>query len=173
MGTEDDIAALLPNAPPPGPGRRAAAIEQAMRTFDAAHDARARLAREPRPERSNPWWSSLGQPYAGALAAAASLALIALPVAWISFGDQGGEPARETVGSGAANATLDESFAEPSRPPSPPAPATEPQTGVAQERAPPSPDARTAIPAAPPPPPTAFAEAAPVVALARPAEPSA
>jgi hypothetical protein len=178
MGTEDDIAALLPNAPPPGPGRRAAAIEQAMRTFDAAHDARARPAREPRPQRSSPWWSSLGQPYAGALAAAASLALIALPVAWISFGDRSGEPPSETVESGAANATLDEAFAEPSRPPSPQAPSTPataaaPQNGVAQERASPPPDSRTAIAAVPPPPPTAFAEAAPVVALTRPAEPSA
>lgn len=174
MGTEDDIAALLPNAPRPGPGRRATAIEQAMHSFDAAHDPRGRPVREPHPARSHPWWSSLGQPYAGALAAAASLALIALPVAWISFGDPGGEPARETVESGAANATLDEAFAEPSRAPSPQAPpASAPPAGATQERAAPPPGPRTAIAAVPPPPPTAFAEAAPVVALARPAEPSA
>lgn len=168
MGTEDDIAALLPTAPPPAPARRSAAIEQAMQRFDAAGQERHRAAGEPRRGRSAPWWSSLGQPYAGALAAAASLALVALPVAWISLGDPfdagRGDPT-EAVDPGTANAVVAEASADRTRATAPPAGAAQTTPRQKEARAPG--DAPKEVVAAPAPAPMEFADVAPSPALER------
>ena len=86
MAADDDIAAFLPKPPPPAPARRTAAIDQALHVFDRRGDALGAPG-SARPARSPPWWSSLGRPYAGPLVAAASIALIGIPVAWNALSD--------------------------------------------------------------------------------------
>jgi tetratricopeptide (TPR) repeat protein len=80
MAIHDDIAASLPDPPPPAPARRAAAIEQALRRFDGAAQ-HAAPAPSDRPQ-SKPWLSPSGRRYAGALASIALVALIGAPLAW-------------------------------------------------------------------------------------------
>lgn len=79
---DDDIAAALPRPPHPAPARREAAIAAAMRRFDGVGEPDAAPSR-PVPAAS---WSR--RPYIGALAGAALVALMALPLAWTSFDDR-------------------------------------------------------------------------------------
>ena len=94
MAPDDDIAAALPDPPPPRSARREVAIGEAMRRFDAAGDGPAlgarpfdtdRAAVSPKPRRG---WS--GRPQFAALAGVALVVSIGLPV-WIS-GDHGLSP---------------------------------------------------------------------------------
>jgi hypothetical protein len=88
MSTDDDIAAALPKPPPPAPARREAAIGEALRRFDAGGEASPTSAG---PERAKPkprWWTALGRPQTGVLVSAALVALIGLPVAWVSLTPQ-------------------------------------------------------------------------------------
>jgi hypothetical protein len=80
---EDEISAALPRPPPASPARREAAIAAAMRRFDGVEAA----------EPAAPAWTR--RPYLGALAGAALVALIALPLAWTSFDEQPYRDARK------------------------------------------------------------------------------
>ena len=86
MDRDEDIAAFLPRPPMPAPARRGAAIAEALRRFDGGEAAPAAgPAREP--ARS---WAR--RPYAGALAGAALVVLIGLPLAWVSFPEPAAGP---------------------------------------------------------------------------------
>jgi hypothetical protein len=127
MGGDDDIAAALPRPPHPAPARREAAIAAALRRFDGA-EARPAAAGE----RSRPaaWWPRPGRPFAGALAAAALVAVVGVPWAWQSFDDYAAQergappPAAQAPPSAPPQAAAD-AAAEMSPPP-PPAEAAEP-----------------------------------------------
>src|SRR4051812_31772182 len=84
MGGDDDLARALPRPPFPAPARREAAIAEAMRRFDGESEERPAPAQAARPAPSRSWWASPG----GAFASAALVALIALPVAWVSLGNR-------------------------------------------------------------------------------------
>src|SRR5688500_12610840 len=91
MAGPDDIAASLPQPPPPAPVRRDAAIEAALRRFDGVADS-------PVQARRDPWWSRLTRPQDGALVTAAAVAVPGVPVALVSFdqwssGGDSGTPA--------------------------------------------------------------------------------
>lgn len=76
MGDDDDIAASLPDPPLPSSSRREAAIAEALRRFDTAG----------RPLRSLPQRrSGTGRSQAGALVAAALVALVGVPAAWMAI----------------------------------------------------------------------------------------
>jgi hypothetical protein len=84
MNGEDDIAAQLPDPPPPAPLRRQAAIGEALRRYDAAHGGQP--IAEPlatAPTRA-PWWGAVGRPQAAALVTAGLITLIGVPAAWLS-----------------------------------------------------------------------------------------
>jgi len=77
MDRDDDIAVSLPPAPPPAPARREAAIEAALRQYDG--EAPRAPAAPARPERR---W--LTRPQLGTLIAAALVAMIGGPIAWMT-----------------------------------------------------------------------------------------
>jgi hypothetical protein len=77
MDRDDDIAVSLPPAPPPAPAKREATIEAALRQFDG-ETPRAPAA-PTRPERR---W--LTRPQLGTLVAAALVAVIGAPIAWMT-----------------------------------------------------------------------------------------
>src|SRR5690242_14580311 len=75
MAIDDDLSALLPDAPPPRPARREAAIGEALRRFDG----------EPapaRPGRAAPARTGWGRPQVVALASVALVVLVSVPVWW-------------------------------------------------------------------------------------------
>ena len=80
MATDDDIARLLPEPPPPRPARREATIAEALRRFDGAPAAPVPAA--PR------WRPRFTRPQFGVLLSAALIALIGAPAAWISLHDR-------------------------------------------------------------------------------------
>jgi hypothetical protein len=74
---DDDLKAFLPDAPPPAPKRKEAAISEALARFDGT----------PAPERRQQshavqWWKKIQRPQVGLLATAALIATISLPFAW-------------------------------------------------------------------------------------------
>lgn len=79
MSADRDLSALLPEAPPPRPARRDAAIEAALRRFDGEADAPPAAA----PHRRPALWR---RPQIGVLIAASLVGVIALPV-WL-IGDR-------------------------------------------------------------------------------------
>jgi hypothetical protein len=79
MMRDDDVRAVLPEAPPPAPKRREAAIAEALARFDGMPAAGRDPVRPPAP-----WWTTLRRPQAGLFAAAALVAAISLPFAWQS-----------------------------------------------------------------------------------------
>jgi tetratricopeptide (TPR) repeat protein len=79
MDSDDQIAASLPRPPLPAPARRQAAIDEALRQFDGLPPTTG----SPDAFRQRPWWARVSRPYAGALASAALVAIIGLPVAWM------------------------------------------------------------------------------------------
>jgi len=85
MGVDEDIAASLPEPPPPAPARRDAAIEAALRRFDG-DESPAPPARTPQP--SEPWWRQLHRPQLGALVSAALVALVGVPAVWLSMSER-------------------------------------------------------------------------------------
>ncbi|MES2290395.1 MAG: tetratricopeptide repeat protein [Pseudomonadota bacterium] len=78
MKSDDDIAALLPEPPPHAPAPREAAIGAALRRFDG--DAAPQHAARP-PSTRKPL---LNRPQIGLLVSAALVAVIGLPMAWVS-----------------------------------------------------------------------------------------
>src|SRR5262245_49615708 len=81
MAEHDDIAASLPQPPPPSPGRREAAIALAMRRFEGAEAPAASMPRQARTS----WWPKLTMPRVGALVSLVIVAAIGVPLAWNSF----------------------------------------------------------------------------------------
>lgn len=164
MATEDDPVALpLPQPPPPAPARREAAIGEALRRFDGDGGAGRAAPVRAAPGRGGfrPW---------GALVAASLVAVIGLPVAWMSISEQG-SPAtqlasREAAKVGPADVTEPAAPAAPSpKPPAiafePPPPSTAPVATAAIDE-----PQRRAEPAATPSPAQAKSEAGAPPALA-------
>jgi tetratricopeptide (TPR) repeat protein len=149
MDGDDDIAASLPRPPLPAPARREAAIEEALRRFDGGGERPRGPAAARRAARPAPWRAVLDRPWAGALAAACLVALIGLPMAWISLGDRLTPHARApgTVVERAApsNSTNAAAMADASQP----APVTGPAPARVASNAPP-PGATSAVKAASP-----------------------
>ena len=77
-----DTSSILPEAPPPKPARRDAAIEAALRRFDGAEDAATAVSR---PEAKRRAWAR--SPQFGLLVTASLIAAIGLPAAYISIRD--------------------------------------------------------------------------------------
>jgi hypothetical protein len=78
MASDNDLSALLPDPPPPRPARREAAIEEALRRFDApAGAAPPRAAAEPAPARRG--WA---RPQVAAFASIALVVLVSVPIWW-------------------------------------------------------------------------------------------
>src|SRR5579872_3177741 len=84
MNGEDDIAAQLPDPPPPAPLRRQAAIGEALRRYDAAHGGQPIAEPAAAAPGREPWWVRFGRPQAAALVTAGLIALIGVPAAWLS-----------------------------------------------------------------------------------------
>lgn len=169
MDTDDDIAASLPEPPPPAPARRDAAIEAAMQRFDGKDEAAHTTAPRQRP---TPWWTQLRSPQLGALVSAALVALVGVPAIWLSMSDQS-RPAQNATVYADQNAS-EAAPVEAGPQPSPPPVATTAQDVAAEtvdtahvapaEPAPPAlaqvdiAPAPSAAPAPPPPPPPAPAD---------------
>jgi hypothetical protein len=125
MIADEDIAAWLPKPPLPAPARRDATISEALRRFDGGGPPAASGARSAAPPA--PWRTWLGRPQVGILASAALVVLIALPVAWISIGDQAAVEedagrvvtAKKETGSAAAPKPADPGQVRPATSPPP------------------------------------------------------
>jgi tetratricopeptide (TPR) repeat protein len=142
MGIDDDIAAQLPEPPPPAPARRQATIDQALRRFDAMHHggpAAAEPARAPRA----PWFAAIGRPQAAALVTAGLVALFGIPAAWMSVSHRSAPIGQEQLASRSESVTMADRVA--------PAPSVEPSPGEPSPalKAPPTIAAPPAIVAAP------------------------
>ncbi|MBY8826274.1 tetratricopeptide repeat protein [Sphingomonas colocasiae] len=166
MVNDGDIAAALPDPPPPAPARREAAIEAALRRFDGADAKDASPSRDAAP-RSLPWWRQLGRPQIGAMVSAALVALVGVPAVWMSIENRQiaytpGAPADRTARPGpgqtqtapqpesAASSTAAPDAGHPA-PPQAPATAPLPQPAIALA------EAGIPAPAPPPPPPSELA----------------
>ena len=86
MTVEGDEFIAVPDPPPPRPAARQAAIEAALRKFDGVEQAPA--APSVPGARSRKWWSTMHRRPAGALVAAALIAVISVPVALIVLRDE-------------------------------------------------------------------------------------
>ena len=86
MTVEGDEFIAVPDPPPPRPAARQAAIEAALRKFDGVEEAPA--APSVPGARSRKWWSTMHRRPAGALVAAALIAVISVPVALIVLRDE-------------------------------------------------------------------------------------
>lgn len=84
MEPDDDLAKLLPDAPP-RPERREAAIAEAMRRFDGEKPAPSLRTR---PQWAWPSWLQLGRPQLGALMSAAVVAVVGVPLALMVVSEQ-------------------------------------------------------------------------------------
>jgi hypothetical protein len=78
MAIDNDLSALLPEPPPARPARREAAIGEALRRFDG-HGPAAPAPASPRPASARRGW---GRPQIAALASAALVVLVSVPVWW-------------------------------------------------------------------------------------------
>jgi len=83
LGNDDDIRTALPHPPPPAPRRRDTAIAEAMARFDGTDSVSQ--DRAPPPRRTGSWWEKVRSPVAGPLVAAALIATISLPFAWMAY----------------------------------------------------------------------------------------
>lgn len=83
-GEDDDIGLSLPQPPPPGPARRDAAIQEAMRRFDARGEPSRAAPTRPEPQRVGSWWGKVNRPQLGIPVAASLVAVIGLPLAWLT-----------------------------------------------------------------------------------------
>lgn len=86
MTVEGDEFIAVPDPPPPRPAARQAAIEAALRKFDGVEETQA--APSVPGAQSRKWWSTMHRRPAGALAAAALIAVISVPVALIVLRDE-------------------------------------------------------------------------------------
>lgn len=89
MTVEQDQTGLLPEPPPPRPARRDAAIDAALRKFDAVEQP----ALAPR-ERPALRWKGIQRPHVAALASAMLLVVVGIPAALIGLRDQPAAPER-------------------------------------------------------------------------------
>lgn len=87
MTVEQDQTGLLPEPPPPRPARRDAAIDAALRKFDAVEQP----ALAPR-ERPALRWKGIQRPHVAALASAMLLVVVGIPAALIGLRDQPAAP---------------------------------------------------------------------------------
>jgi tetratricopeptide (TPR) repeat protein len=167
MGSDDDIAASLPRPPLPAPARREAAIEEALRRFDGGGALPPAPTGRGHPQRSPPWRIWLDRPYAGALAGAFLVALIALPIAWMSLGgpstDQGRHRSPGAVGEAAPGPAIAAADANPSPATGRPPPlagsdAAPPREAPAATPAPAPTELALAVPPPAPPPPAVTAD---------------
>jgi len=92
VGESEELS--LPQPPPPAPARRDAAIQEAMRRFDARDEPSRAAAIRPEPQRVGSWWGKVNRPQLGILVAASLVAVIGLPLAWRTA-TQKTEPAAE------------------------------------------------------------------------------
>lgn len=76
----DDLARALPDPPPPRPARRAEAIASAIERFDRHDDEPRSATTTPPPRSSRRWWRT-GRAQVAALASAALVVLVAVPLA--------------------------------------------------------------------------------------------
>jgi hypothetical protein len=173
MGSDDDIAASLPRPPLPAPARREAAIDEALRRFDGGGARPPVAVGGNRTARPAPWRPLSGRPWAGALAGAFLVALIALPIAWMSLDRHsmtGGtapapgvvEPSALPAADSNAADISDAAVPAPEQPVPPPPRVAEPTSEVRatkQVDQAPAP-VEAAEPAPPPPPPPPLAEVA-------------
>lgn len=154
MAGDSNLSSLLPDAPPPRPARRAAAIEAALRRFDGVPDPPA-AAPAPSASARTGWRQRFAGPQAGALAAILVVALVGLPV-WVFDRDRIVPPAAvpergksSAIASARAPEARERSVAPavPKAATSPPAPASADVAPTA------SPSAEPFVASAPAPPP--------------------
>ena len=93
MTIDSDIAAALPEPPPPRPARRDAAIAEALRRFDGGE-----TGNRPRAASSGSWRRRIVRPQFAAFATMALVALISVPV-WMSGDHQFGSVSPEAPAS--------------------------------------------------------------------------
>jgi hypothetical protein len=79
MAIDNDLSALLPEPPPPRPARREVAIEEALRRFDGLGDEALARPASARPAPVRKGW---GRPQIAALASAALVLLVSVPIWW-------------------------------------------------------------------------------------------
>lgn len=100
MAIDEDIAASLPEPPPPAPARRDAAIGAAMARFDGVSPA------APVRERRR-----IGGPQIGVLVSAALVAFVGIPALWMSTRDPVAVTQRGAAESAAAESSADDALA--------------------------------------------------------------
>ena len=105
MAIDDPIA--LPKAPPPRPAARQAAIDAALRKFDGVEEAAP--ARSGRERRGLFGWASTHRGPASALATAAIVAVVGLPIALATLRDSPRPAPQQPTASIAAQPTQEES----------------------------------------------------------------
>lgn len=154
MVNDDDIAASLPDPPPPAPVRREAAIEAALRRFDGQTADATPPSAQARP-RPLPWWRELGRPQVGVMISAALVALVGVPAIWMSI--------ENCPAAHAPNAQVDQAI-EPTPMPVQPQPQTTAPSAKAPDAQPARPRPAPATQALAPP---AAVPAAPELALAQ------
>src|SRR5512140_3127666 len=103
MSGDDDIAARLPEPPPPAPARRQVAIDAAMRRFDAVH-GNEQVAE---PTVRLPWWEKIGRPQVAALVTAGLVALVGVPAAWLSISHHAAPATEQYAGARDSLATAE------------------------------------------------------------------
>ncbi len=153
MATEEDIAASLPEPPPPAPARREAAIGEAMRRFDGLPER----AGTPRPVGKPPrWWTNPSRPQLATAVSVALMAVIGLPVALLTTNQHATLIVPRSLASSDATPSPNSPAERTATPPSPQASAPRPTPGPVEAipRAEPRPEAEAA-----PPPPAQLAEA--------------
>ncbi len=82
MGSDGDLPVSLPSPPPPNPAARREAIETALRKFDGIEEAPARR------KTSSGRWATMHRRPAGALVAAALIAVVLIPAVPIILQDK-------------------------------------------------------------------------------------
>lgn len=100
MDHDGEIAALLPDPPPPRPARREAAIDEAMRRFDAIGEPLRATGRRPAASPAK-WTARFMRPQFGALVATVLLVVVAVPV-WLSR-DHTSLPPTKTIAASAVD----------------------------------------------------------------------
>ena len=122
MAVDSDDPIALPQAPPPRPAARRAAIEAALRKFDGVEDAPRNPARKP-PLRAG--WAGIDRRAVGALVTAALIAVVSIPLVLTTV--------RDNVPPSANPPSATAPSVAPSRGPPVQSDAETPAAGVAKE----------------------------------------